>query len=1011
MPTLKVACPSCESAVLIKDEKLVGTKVECPKCKYRFKAEEPTADTGAKDKKADPKDKKDKKEDSKGKDKTKEKAKPAAGGKKNVVPILIAVSAVVLVAVVGYMMFGGSGKKKTTPGGGPIVNNTNNNGGGDENPEDKDKKDAPPPPKPTIPFSKKQTTNLLPGQAVAVYRFNLDKVRESAVYGALVDAAVARTFQASMGFPLDEVDTYVHAYTGAARDPFGVIRLKTPFKAPDVLAKMTLVPKPKDVKGRALHMVRSNPFVIALGHALSMAALVGDYYERIPMAVPPGTPLKPYGVCVYDTQHVLIADYATLERFLGELDADGNPPFQTDLDTSAPTEAPSAPGPGAPTPGAPGMPPAPPSAPGAPGIGAAPIGPGAPPVPPKKSEPPSERAYTARDSYRTIEFPLKRALDDMEADRTIVPLMVYAEKFDARHYDPKLLKKDLSILSAALDPIAARTRYLSANVVLFNQARLLANLRVTLASQEDARQLAKDQVSPGLNIVAEVFKLVLTTPVEFRDYTQGGTTNPTGGIPGQPGGPGGYGPMGPGGYMPGPGPGGFPGPGGPGGFGPPGLPGPGPGGPIGGGSGGFGPPGFPGGPAGPGGLPGPGGPMGPGGYGPMGPPGFPGGPGGPGGVPPRDGEEGGFPGGVVPPKDTRPVPSHIDLGMIDNQLLISVDLNLSEGIYRTIVEPRLVGVGNQIKGRLAVFSSEFSIHGTALIGPEAAKALKAYPRGTADRRSTQERLGLEYPPVQRTSLFVDLLPFMGREQLARSINKNLAWYDKQNLPEPGIDRAGAWVPELLAPYYPQTAWRATSPFAPDHVLGATNYVAVAGVGLDIPRVDPNRPENQKLVGMTGYNWGSKPEDVKDGLSNTIYMLQTPPGLQQPWIAGGGATVRGLDPDDPMFAFKYTHPNRDKPGTYALMGDGSVRYIPANIDPKVFKSMATRAGAEALSDIDIVAERVNAPKPAAEEKKPEEPPTKKPDPPKPEAKKGDAPTDPKADAGPKPDKAPPPAEKK
>ena len=42
------------------------------------------------------------------------------------------------------------------------------------------------------------------------------------------------------------------------------------------------------------------------------------------------------------------------------------------------------------------------------------------------------------------------------------------------------------------------------------------------------------------------------------------------------------------------------------------------------------------------------------------------------------------------------------------------------------------------------------------------------------------------------------------------------------------------------------------------------------------------------MGLTGYDWGSKPEEVTDGLSNTIYLMQTPPGLQQPWIAGGGA---------------------------------------------------------------------------------------------------------------------------
>src|SRR4051812_30069601 len=40
MTSFKVPCPSCEAKVLIKNPNLVGTKVECPKCKYRFKVEE-----------------------------------------------------------------------------------------------------------------------------------------------------------------------------------------------------------------------------------------------------------------------------------------------------------------------------------------------------------------------------------------------------------------------------------------------------------------------------------------------------------------------------------------------------------------------------------------------------------------------------------------------------------------------------------------------------------------------------------------------------------------------------------------------------------------------------------------------------------------------------------------------------------------------------------------------------------------------------------------------------------
>ena len=325
--------------------------------------------------------------------------------------------------------------------------------------------------------------------------------------------------------------------------------------------------------------------------------------------------------------------------------------------------------------------------------------------------------------------------------------------------------------------------------------------------------------------------------------------------------------------------------------------------------------------------------------------------------------------------------------MVDNQLLIAIDLSWTDSIYRTAVAPRLVSIANQIKGKMAVYAADFSWHAVAIAGPNALKANGAFPRGTFERPKTDpNRLGLDYPPVQRVSLFADLLPFMGHGPLAARVNKNYAWYDERNLPA-----GGAWVPELLVPYYPQSAWRANSPYAPDHVLGATNYVAVAGVGLDIARVNPADPAFKTKVGITGYGWGSKPEEITDGMSNTIYLIQTPPGLQQPWIAGGGATVRGFDESDPMTGYRYAHPGRDKQGTYALMADGSVRYVPADIDPKVLNAMATRAGAEALADIDTAAPNIGPVKPAVK-------------PMKPEVKKE---PEPKKDAEP----APPPAEKK
>ena len=82
----------------------------------------------------------------------------------------------------------------------------------------------------------------------------------------------------------------------------------------------TLQPKPKSVNGRNLYTMRSNPFVTAISAALSMRALFGDFFDHVPMTLPADKKQQDrLGVCVYDTQHVLIGDYALLDRFLGEL--------------------------------------------------------------------------------------------------------------------------------------------------------------------------------------------------------------------------------------------------------------------------------------------------------------------------------------------------------------------------------------------------------------------------------------------------------------------------------------------------------------------------------------------------------------------------------------------------------------------------------------------------------------------------------------------------------------------
>jgi len=285
---------------------------------------------------------------------------------------------------------------------------------------------------------------------------------------------------------------------------------------------------------------------------------------------------------------------------------------------------------------------------------------------------------------------------------------------------------------------------------------------------------------------------------------------------------------------------------------------------------------------------------------------------------------------------------------------INVTINWSDEVFNGLVYPRLFGLANQLKGKTTVYAGSRSWVGLAQAVEKYVDQNKKFPTGTIPRPPTDpSRLGLNHPPIQRLSFFVELLPYVGRANLMDGMNKTEGWFDGSN-----ITAAEAWVPEYLVPYYDQAAWRAHSPLAPDRVLGGTNFVAVAGVGPDAARYSATNPHQQKLMGISGYDWGSKVDEVTDGLANTIYLLQVPPSSARPWAAGGGATVVGLDPKDPMAEFKYQRLDGEW-GTFAIMGDGAVRWIPATIKPEDFLALATRAGGEKISaPLEKIAPRVD-----------------------------------------------------
>jgi hypothetical protein len=132
---------------------------------------------------------------------------------------------------------------------------------------------------------------------------------------------------------------------------------------------------------------------------------------------------------------------------------------------------------------------------------------------------------------------------------------------------------------------------------------------------------------------------------------------------------------------------------------------------------------------------------------------------------------------------------------------------------------------------------------------------------------------------------------------------------------------------------------------------------MGGVGRDSPTL----PADDPRAGIFGYDRQARESDISDGLSSTISLI----GAGQvygPWLSGGGSTVRGARRQDassdgggnPYFGGVggFGSPG-SKPGAFAGFADGSVRFLSAKIDAKVFESLCTMHGGEQVTSESLV----------------------------------------------------------
>ncbi len=908
-----VPCPSCEANVLVKNSGMIGKKIDCTKCKYRFTVSNPDEavedDTAVAEVDAGTKKKK-------------------KGSPMLLVGVVLGVLAVGLLGYGAMTVF--SDAPKPTPQKQPQAraitqpvtpqttspSTTDVAGTGD--PMDPTKVAAPMldpsvvgkidpkvPEKIEAPVAVaagqlKDATNMLPNDTQALLRFNMDRLTNTPFYSTFFDNQTRDFFRKSMKFEAGDISMVLLALVGPDRDPFVLIRTKAPVSTRTMMDQMDLERGAQSpMNGRPYSIIKSNAFISAISRTLSSESLLGQTGMPVTDEDKKRWQEKPIALNIYDSQTIIIGEVKNLERWLSDLTKEGLPPYLSELTPNEPP--PPAPGAGPMASGMGpmgsgmgpmGMPPMGSGSSGMPPMGMPPMG-----MPPMGGQPgaappkPKVKLFTSIPTYRTVKPELKRMLNRLEEDDANPVAVLYADMLDQRVYN-RDFRSVYDSIGAIVTQIVDKTKVMGIAITKFQKDKVSGMLAFDFVSAEDAKTVANEQLAPILNLLKSPLGALLGAPIEVKnnagDGSSGGSNSG-----------GSEGPMGPMGRS-----------GGPGARGPMGIDGGG-GRSDGKGEGGASP------------------------YGPM--PGT---------------------GGQTPNGPSNPTNSHIDITVTDTLAVIDLDILWKEALYNDTIQPAVVVGSSHMKGRMSVLSGATTWHSLAAAVPAMATDKKMYPIGTLPRDSRPERYGLPYTPDHRVSFMVDLLPFIGKGALRQSIqDKKFPWYAKEN-----EAASTTWVPEFLVPYYPQSSWRATSPLMPNKSFGATNYVAISGLGLDSARYDPADPVLAKKVGITGYGWGSKPGEISDGMSNTIYMIQVPPGHQRPWIAGGGATVQGVDENvaNPVSDFASVCPDK-KRGTYALMADGSVRFIAESMRPEVFRAMATRAGGETLGNLDQTAPLVAPPK--------------------------------------------------